>query len=68
MKSLTMILICFSAIGFLLAVYSAYYGAIFGIPPEGFSRGCSNLALIAIALDLWRKELIQEEKLMIKAG
>jgi hypothetical protein len=44
-------LILLSMLAFVLAVI----GAIFGIPiigerPEGFSRACNNLALIAIAL------------------
>jgi hypothetical protein len=64
MKALTMVLILFSAIGFVLAVYSAFVGEIYGIPPEGFSRGCSNLALIAIALNLWSEGTKQEERLM----
>jgi len=31
-------------------------GSILGITAEGFSRACSNLALIAIALTLISKE------------
>ncbi len=56
MRNLTIILICLSALGFLLAIISAYTGTITGIQAEGFSRGCTNLALIAIALGLWAKE------------
>ncbi|MFC1892316.1 hypothetical protein ACFLZT_07995 [Thermodesulfobacteriota bacterium] len=50
MKKLTTILVCLSALGFVLAVISAFSGRIMGITPEGFSQGCTNLALIAIAL------------------
>jgi len=44
------VLISLSAVGFVFAVVSSFTGAILGISPEGFSRGCTNLALIAIAL------------------
>lgn len=49
-----MVLIGFSALGFVLAVIGVLVGGpILGVSPEGFSRGCSNLALIAIALAVW---------------
>jgi hypothetical protein len=67
MKTLTMVLIFFSVIGFVLAVYSAFFGEILGIPSEGFSRGCSNLALIAIALNLWVEGAKQEENFLISS-
>jgi hypothetical protein len=44
------VLIIASAVGFVLAVVTSYAGAIAGINAEGFSRGCTNLALVAIAL------------------
>jgi len=50
MRSLTRVLISLSAVGFVFAVVGSFTGAILGISPEGFSRGCTNLALIAIAL------------------
>jgi hypothetical protein len=56
MQSLGIVLICLSALGFVLAVIAAILGGpILGIPAEGFSRACSNLALIAIALFVYRK-------------
>ncbi len=55
MRSLGIVLICLSALGFVLAVIAAIIGPILGIPAEGFSRACSNLALIAIGLFLYRK-------------
>lgn len=46
-------LIALAALGFILAVVSTLINAsILGISAEGFSRGCSNLALIAIAMSL----------------
>jgi hypothetical protein len=55
MQSLGIVLICLSALGFVLAVIAVIIGPILGIPAEGFSRACSNLALIAIALFVYRK-------------
>jgi hypothetical protein len=54
MRNLAIVLIGLSAVGFLLAVIAvAMSTSIVGVTPEGFSRGCSNLALIAIALAVW---------------
>ena len=51
MRNLTRVLISLSVLGFVFAVVASFMGvAILGIGPEGFSRGCTNLALIAIAL------------------
>ena len=51
MAKMTMGLIGVSAVAFLLAVVvSLFTGPILGITAEGYSRTCSNLALIAIAL------------------
>ena len=50
MRSLGIILICLSALGFVLAIISAFVGPIMSITAEGFSQGCTNLTLIAIAL------------------
>ena len=50
-------LIVLAGLGFVLAVIGAVIqGPILGVTPEGFSRGCTNLALIAIALSLIFKE------------
>ncbi|MCR4341601.1 MAG: hypothetical protein NUW01_17130 [Gemmatimonadaceae bacterium] len=38
-----------AALAFALAIVTAFMGDIMGISPEGFSRACSNLALLAIA-------------------
>ncbi len=51
MRKLTRALISLSVVGFVLAVVGSFMRVgILGIGPEGFSRGCTNLALIAIAL------------------
>lgn len=51
MRTLAWILIALSALGFAIAVVGALVGrSLMGVWPEGFSRGCTNLALIAIAL------------------
>jgi hypothetical protein len=48
-------LIVLSALAFVLAVCGSLFGFTpLGIPPESFSRACSNLALIAIALGIWQ--------------
>ena len=51
MRNLTWGLIVLSAVGFVLAVVIVLLGQkIIGISSEAFSRACTNLALIAIAL------------------
>jgi ABC-type uncharacterized transport system permease subunit len=51
MRNVSMVLIGLSALGFLLALFTALTNSwIMGVGPEGFSRSCSNLALISIAL------------------
>ncbi len=57
MRILVGVLIGLSALGFLLAVISMPLvgGHILGVPPEAFSRGSTNLALLAIALGVWLK-------------
>lgn len=62
MRNLAIILICLSALGFVLAVISAFIGTIAGVTAEGFSQGSTNLALIAIALIVLFKEGIKETK------
>ena len=45
------ILISLSCLAFVIAVIGSLFGIdFFNVDPEGFSRACSNLALIAIAL------------------
>jgi len=57
MRILAVVLIGLSALGFLLAVISMPLvgGPILGVNPEAFSRGSTNLALLAIALGVWWK-------------
>jgi hypothetical protein len=44
-------LVILSALGFVLAVAGSLLQMnILRIPPEAFSRACSNLALVAIAM------------------
>ena len=50
-------LIVLSALAFVLAVIGSLFGFRFlEFPPESFSRACSNLALIAIALGIWHNK------------
>ena len=50
-------LISLAALGFVLAVIGTLTDSfILGVAPESFSRACSNLALIAIALSLVYKD------------
>ena len=49
-------LIALAALAFVLAVLSNLGVNIVGATAEGFSRACSNLALIAIALGIWFRE------------
>jgi hypothetical protein len=52
-RSLVWILIVLSVVGFIGAVAGALLGRSFlGVQPVGYSRACTNLALIAIALVL----------------
>ena len=52
MKNAAKALIGLAALGFDLAVVTAFIGDIAGISPEGFSRACTNLALLAIAVSV----------------
>ena len=59
MKNLIWILIAFAALGFALSVIASLLNInILGIQPEGFSRACNNLAILAIALHLVTKQKI----------
>jgi len=49
------LLIALAALGFVLAVFANMGGNMMGVTAEGFSRACSNLALLAIALGIWFK-------------
>ena len=50
MGTIAKVLLGVAALAFVLAVISARTGRIMDIQPEGFSRACNNLALIAIGL------------------
>ncbi len=52
MQKLIMVLIGLSVVAFLLAIIGAFIGPILEISSEGFSRACTNLALIGIALSV----------------
>lgn len=55
MSGIAKLLIIASVVGFVLAVVAAYAGKIVGVSAEGFSRACTNLALVAIALGVsWK--------------
>jgi hypothetical protein len=55
-RNAAIFLIALAALGFVLAVFANMAGGIMGVAAEGFSRACSNLALMAIALGIWFKE------------
>ena len=50
MRTLAKVLVGLAALAFVLAVVTAFAGPLMHVHPEGFSRACSNLALLAIAL------------------
>jgi len=52
MRTLAKVLLALAALAFVLAVYTGLTGRLMHIHPEGFSRACSNLTLLAIALVL----------------
>jgi hypothetical protein len=52
MRNLAKMLVGLAALAFVLAIVTTFTGRLMQVHPEGFSRACSNLALIAIALVL----------------
>lgn len=58
MEIVIKILIGLAALGFLLAVIGVLFlsGKFLGVSAEAYSRSCSNLALIAIALSYFLKK------------
>ena len=51
MSYILKVLIALSCLAFIIAVLGSLFNlSFFSTGPEGFSRACSNLALIAIAL------------------
>lgn len=56
-------LIIFSGMAFVLAVIETVFTlTIIGITAEGFSRACTNLALIAIALSVCLKGEVEGQE------
>ncbi len=57
MNNIMIGLIILSALAYVLAVIGVLFSFnILGVTPEAFSRTCSNLALIAIALGIWHNK------------
>ena len=58
MRNFIWVLLACSGLSFVIAVFSVLmrWQGIAGIAAEGFSNGCTNLALIAIALLLLSKK------------
>ena len=58
MRNVILTLIVLSALCFVLAVVLVLFsgGNLMGVAVEGYSRACSNLALIAIALLLFSEK------------
>lgn len=52
MRNLAKVFVGLAALAFVLAIVTAFTGRLMHVHPEGFSRACSNLALLAIALVL----------------
>ena len=50
MPGIAKLLVLLAVITFVLAVVGAWTGAILGIGAEAYSRACTNLALIALAI------------------
>jgi len=50
MRPLAKLLVGLAALAFVLAVVTTFTGRIMQFYPESFSRACTNLALLAIAL------------------
>ncbi len=52
MPGIAKLFVLLALITFVLAVIGAWTGAILGIGAEAYSRACTNLALMAIAIVL----------------
>jgi len=50
MNTLAKVLTGFAALAFVLAVVTNFVGPLLNTPAEGYSRACTNLAVLAIAL------------------
>ena len=50
MRNLTVVLVALAAVAFVVAIIGALAGQNFlSVAPEGYSRACTNLAVLAIA-------------------
>ncbi len=56
MPGIAKLLVLLAVITFVVAVVGAWTGTIMGIGAEAFSRACTNLALLAIAIVMVFKE------------
>jgi len=56
MSGIAKLFVLLALLTFIVAVIGAYTGTIMGIGAEAFSRACTNLALLAIAIVLVFKE------------
>ena len=56
MPGIAKLLVLLAVITFVVAVVGAWTGPIMGIGAEAFSRACTNLALLAIAIVMVFKE------------
>ncbi len=52
MPGVAKLLVVLAALTFVLAVIGAWTGTMMGIGAEAYSRACTNLALMAIAIVL----------------
>jgi len=51
MSNLFKVLVALSVVAFLIAVFgSIFHFDLLGVDPEGYSRACNNIILIAIGL------------------
>ncbi len=56
MPGVAKLLVALAALTFVLAVVGAWTGTIMGIGAEAYSRACTNLALLALAIVIVFKE------------
>ena len=56
MPGVAKLLVVLAALTFVLAVVGAWTGTIMGIGAEAYSRACTNLALLALAIVMVFKE------------
>ncbi len=56
MPGIAKLLVLLAALTFVLAIIGAFAGNIMGIGAEAYSRACTNLALLALAVVMVFKE------------